>query len=386
MNTYEENPRKYKLIATVTFGLEAIVKRELLALGFEDLEVRDRKISFTGTARDIARCNTWLRTAERVYLEVASFKATSFEELFQKTKAIPWQDYLPADAEFPVQGDSYRSKLFSISDSQAIVKKAVVESLKEHYGVEWFPETGARYKLEVRLIDDIATITMDTSGAGLHKRGYRDRAGDAPLKETLASAMVQLSYWKPPRTLYDPFCGSGTICVEAAMWAKNIAPGLDRDFDSMFWPFVGDSIYREVRKEAFQAIKSDVKLHILGSDIDKRSILRARDNAANIGLSEDIQFFMKDMRDVDLHNDFGVVITNPPYGERIGEIKAVEQLYRDFGEKMLPLDTWSVYVLTSYGSFEKLYKKNADRKRKLYNGRLKVDYYQFYGPKPGSRD
>ncbi len=374
--------KKYNLIATATFGLEAVLKRELLALGFENLKVSDRKVEFTGTAEDIARCNTWLRTAERVYIELTRFEALTFEELFERTKVFPWSELLPRDAEFPVQGRSHRSKLFSISDCQSIVKKAIVESLKDSYGMEWFPENGPRYKLEIQMLDDIATITLDTSGDGLHKRGYRNRAGDAPLKETLASAMVQLSYWRADRTLYDPFCGSGTIAIEAAMLAKNIAPGLDRAFDSAEWNLVGKERYRSVRIEAMKSIRHDIKLDILGSDIDKRSILRARDNAANIGISEDIQFFMKDMREVDLRNEYGVIITNPPYGERMGERQEVEALYRDLGKKMIPLDTWSIYVLTSHEGFEKYYGTKANRKRKLFNGRLKVDYYQYYGPKP----
>ncbi|MDO5718283.1 MAG: class I SAM-dependent RNA methyltransferase [Tissierellia bacterium] len=375
----------YDIIATVNFGLEAVVKRELLALGFDNLRVSDRKIEFKGNAEDIARCNIWLRSAERVYIKLTEFEALSFEELFEKTKAFNWPDLLPKDAEFPVQGRSYNSKLFSISDSQSIVKKAIVESLKEKYDTDWFSEDGPRYKLEIQILNDMASITLDTSGAGLHKRGYRDRAGDAPLKETLAAAMISLSFWRPERVLYDPFCGSGTIAIEAAMMAKNIAPGLDRDFDSMHWDIVGKDIYKSVKSEAMKMIDHDLKLQILGSDIDKRSILRARDNAANIGLSDDIQFFMKDMRDVDLLNNYGVVIANPPYGDRMGDIDSIKRLYRDFGKKFKELDTWSIYVLTSFEDFEKLYGRVADRKRKLYNAKLKVDYYQFYGPRPDYR-
>ncbi len=380
-NIFCENNR-YNLIATVNFGLEAVVKRELLKLGFENLKVFDRRIEFTGTVEDIARCNVWLRSAERVYVKLAEFDALTFEELFDKTKALPWADLLPVDAEFPVQGRTHNSKLFSISDSQSIVKKAIVEKLKESYDVEWFTEKGPRYKLEIQMLNDKAIITLDTSGDGLHKRGYRDRAGDAPLKETLAAAMIQLSFWNPDRVLYDPFCGSGTIPIEAAMIGRNIAPGLDRDFDSMHWDFVGEEVYKNVKQEALSVIDYDIRLEILGSDIDKRSILRSRDNAANIGLSDDIQFFMKDMRDVDLTNDYGVVITNPPYGERMGEIEEIKSLYTDLGSKFKELDTWSVYVLTAFEAFERFYGKKADRKRKLYNAKLKVDYYQFYGPRP----
>lgn len=376
---------KYNLIATTTFGLEAVVKRELQALDYEDLVVSDGAVAFSGTKEDIARANLWLRCAERVLIKVHEFPATTFEELFQGTKALSWSSMLPVDAKFPVEGRSHKSKLFSISDSQAIVKKAIVESLKEDYQVDWFPETGALYRLEISLLNDIATITLDTSGEGLHKRGYRERAGDAPIKETLAAAMVQLSYWNPKRTLYDPFCGSGTILIEAAMIGKNIAPGLDRDFASSRWSIVGEDVYKVARREAMAQIDHDVKLHLLGSDTDKRSILRARDNSAVIGVDEDIQFFMKDMREVDLHNDYGVIITNPPYARRMGEQSDVEGLYRDFGEKMVAFDTWSVYVITNHENFEHLYGKKANRKRKLYNGGMKVDYYQFYGPSPGTK-
>lgn len=382
MITKFDNNNVYNLIATVNFGLEAVVKRELIKLGFEDLKVSDRKIEFSGTAEDIARCNIWLRSAERVYIKLAEFEALTFEELFDKTKALPWADLLPVDAEFPVQGRTHKSKLFSISDSQSIVKKAIVEKLKESYDVEWFSEKGPRYKLEIQMLNDMAIITLDTSGDGLHKRGYRNRAGDAPLKETIAAAMIQLTYWNPDRVLYDPFCGSGTIPIEAAMIGRNIAPGLDRDFDSVHWSIVGEEVYKSVKQDAMSVIDNDIRLEILGSDIDKRSILRARDNAANIGLSDDIQFFMKDMRDVDLTNDYGVVITNPPYGERMGEIEEIKKLYRDLGTKFKELDTWSIYVITAFEQFEKYYGKKADRKRKLYNAKLKVDFYQFYGPRP----
>ena len=314
----------FNIIATTTFGLESIVKREIQDLGYEITNVTDGKVETKGTEEDIAILNINLRCAERVLIKVGEFKALTFDELFEKTKALPWEDIIPVDGEFPVDGKSIKSKLFSISDSQAIVKKAIVEKLKTIYKVDWFEENGAKYKVEVSLLKDIATLTIDTSGEGLHKRGYRDRAGDAPLKETLAAAMIKLSYWNPERTLYDPFCGSGTILIEAAMIGKNIAPGIDRSFVSQDWNIIGKDIYKKHRKIALGKINHDIKLHLLGSDIDKRSILRARDNAENIGVNEDIAFFMKDMRDVDLRNEFGVVITNPPYGERMGEIKEIE--------------------------------------------------------------
>ena len=370
------------LIATTTFGLEAVAKRELIALGYKDITLENGKVKFKGTPEDIVKANIWLRTAERVLIQVGEFKAITFDELFEKTKDLPWEDYIPEDANFIIDGKSINSKLFSISDCQKIVEKAIVERLKTKYPVEWFKKSGARHRIEVSLLKDIATLTIDSSGEGLHKRGYRDRAGDAPIKETLAAAMVYLSFWNKDRVLLDPFCGSGTILIEAGMIGRNIAPGLDRSFDAENFHFIDKDIWKNMRAEALKSIKQDVKLELLGADIDKRSILRARDNAAKLGLEDDIAFFMKDMRDIDLLDNYGVVITNPPYGERMGEKKEAELLYKDFGKKFRELETWSIYVITSNEGFEKLYGKKADKKRKLYNGRIKVDYYQFYGPRP----
>lgn len=370
------------LIATTTFGLEAVAKRELIALGYKDITLENGKVKFKGTPEDIVKANIWLRTAERVLIQVGEFKAITFDELFEKTKDLPWEDYIPEDANFIIDGKSINSKLFSISDCQKIVEKAIVERLKTKYPVEWFKKSGARHRIEVSLLKDIATLTIDSSGEGLHKRGYRDRAGDAPIKETLAAAMVYLSFWNKDRVLLDPFCGSGTILIEAGMIGRNIAPGLDRSFDAENFYFIDKDIWKNARAEALKSIKQDVKLELLGADIDKRSILRARDNAAKVGLEDDIAFFMKDMRDIDLLDNYGVVITNPPYGERMGEKKEAELLYKDFGKKFRELETWSIYTITSNEDFEKLYGKKADKKRKLYNGRIKVDYYQYYGPRP----
>ena len=374
--------RDIDLIATTTFGLEAVAKRELEALGFEDMKVENGRIDFKGSIEDIVRTNLWLRTVDRVLIKLAEFKAMSFEELFQGTKAVNWAGWIPENGAFIVEGKSLNSKLYSISDSQSIVEKAIVEKLKETYPIDWFSKSGERYRIEVSILKDIATITLDTSGDGLHKRGYRDRAGDAPIKETLAAAMIMLSYWNKDRVLLDPFCGSGTILIEAAMIGRNMAPGLDRTFDAEKWEKIPAEVWSNERVKARGAIDFSSQLKLLGSDTDKRSILRARDNAANLGLEDDIAFFMKDMRDVDLNEDYGVVITNPPYGERMGEKEEVRKLYTDFGSKFRPLKTWSVYVITSNEEFESLYGKKADRKRKLYNGRIKVDYYQFYGPRP----
>lgn len=374
--------KNIELIATTTFGLEAIAKRELEALGYKDMKVENGKVTFAGTEKDIAKANIWLRTAERVLVKVGEFKAFSFDELFEKTKALPWDEWLEEDANFVVEGKSINSKLYSISDCQRIVEKAVVEKLKTKYDVDWFEKTGANYTIQVALLKDVATLTIDTSGVGLHKRGYRDRAGDAPIKETLAAAMVLLSFWNKNRTLYDPFCGSGTIPIEAAMIGRNIAPGLDRDFAAQDWGRVGEKFFKDAKRDAMKEIDNESELHILGSDTDKRSMLRARDNAANLGLEDDIEFFMKDMRDVDLRDEYGVVITNPPYGERMGEIEEINELYKDFGAKFKELETWSVYAITSSKSFESLYGRKADRRRKLYNGKIETTYYQYYGPRP----
>ena len=371
-----------QLIATATFGLEAIVKRELLNLGYKDLKVENGKVTFKATERDIPIVNLWLRSADRVLLKMGEFKATSFEELFQKTKALPWDEWITEDGEFTVEGKSVDSKLFSISDSQAIVKKAVVERMKTKYNREWFEETGAKFTIEVSLLKDVATLTIDTSGIGLHKRGYRLNSVEAPLKETLAAALIQLSYWNKDRLLVDPFCGSGTIPIEAAMIGKNIAPGLNRNFASEGWPRVKKEYWNEARKKAWDVMDKDSKLNIIASDIDKRAINIARENAESLFLEEDILFMHKDFRDLDIREDYGVIICNPPYGERIGRKNQISKLYRDMGSIFRNLDTYSIYVLTSHEEFETLYGKNADRRRKLYNGRIKVDYYQYQGPRP----
>ncbi len=373
---------KIELIATSTFGLEAVVKRELINLGYEDLMVENGKITFKATEKDIPKANLWLRTADRVLLKVGEFKALTFEELFEKTKALPWDEWITEDGEFTVEGKSVDSKLFSISDCQAIVKKAVVEKLKTKYNTEWFEETGAKFKIQVSLLKDIATLTIDTSGDALHKRGYRDRSVEAPLKETLAAALIQLSFWNKDRLLLDPFCGSGTIPIEAAMIGKNIAPGLDRNFASEEWPRVKKEYWSEARREAFKSMKSNIKLNIMGFDINRHAIDIARENAANFGLEDDITFYVKDMRNIELKNEYGVVVCNPPYGERIGEKKEIALLYKDLGNKFIQLDNWSVYVITSEEDFERYYGKKADKKRKLFNGRIKVDYYQYYGHRP----
>ncbi|WIV13022.1 class I SAM-dependent RNA methyltransferase [Proteiniborus sp. MB09-C3] len=371
-----------QLIATSTFGLEAVVKREVEKLGYKDITVENGKVTFSCDESGIPKANLWLRTADRVLLKLGEFKALSFEELFQGTKALPWDEWITEDGEFTVTGKSVNSKLFSVSDCQAIVKKAVVEKLKEKYKTEWFKEDGPKFTIQVSILKDIATLTIDTSGEGLHKRGYRVENVEAPIKETLAAASVSLSYWNSGRILLDPFCGSGTIPIEAAMIGKNIAPGLQRSFASEEWPRIGEALWKEARKEAFKAINQDLDMKIYASDINPKAIEAARENAYEAGVDECITFEVKDMSKVNIRDDYGVIVCNPPYGERLGEKSEAEELYREMGKVFKKLDTWSVYVITSNEDFEKLYGKKADKKRKLFNGRIKVDYYQYYGPRP----
>ena len=373
--------KNIKLIATTNMGLEAVTKRELLDLGYEDLEVSDGKIKISCQLKDIAILNLRLRTAERVLLLIDSFRAETFEELFDKVFEIRWWDYIAEDDQFIIQGRSRKSKLFSISDCQRITEKAIIEKLKMKYKVSWFEKSGPRVKIEVSLLNDIAEITMDTSGEGLHKRGYREVNYKAPLSETIAASLVKLTFWNKDRILADPFCGSGTIPIEAGMIEKNIAPGLMRDFDFVKFKFFDEDIFKEEKKKCYSEINYDEKLEILASDVSHKAIQIAKANAEILGLDEDISFFQKDIRDLDLPDDYGVIITNPPYGERIGK-EDVDELNKELGELARSLKTWSYYIITANENFEKNFGKKADRNRKLYNGRLKTYYYQYYGPKP----
>ena len=370
-----------KLIATTNMGLEAVTKRELQDLGYKDLEVSDGKIEISCQLKDIAILNLRLRTAERVLLLIDSFRAETFEELFDKVFEIRWWDYIAEEDQFIIQGRSRKSKLFSISDCQRITEKAIIEKLKMKYKVSWFEKSGPRVKIEVSLLNDIAEITMDTSGDGLHKRGYREVNYKAPLSETIAASLVKLTFWNKDRILADPFCGSGTIPIEAAMIEKNIAPGLMRDFDFVNFKFFDEEIFKEEKKKCYSEIKYDEKLEVLASDVSHKAIQIARSNAEILGLDEDISFFQKDIRDLDLPDDYGIIITNPPYGERIGK-EDVDQLNKELGELARSLKTWSYYIITANENFEKNFGKKSDRNRKLYNGRLKTYYYQYYGPKP----
>jgi len=371
-----------QLIATTTFGLEAVVKHEVTQLGYDISYVENGKVVFNADELAICRSNLWLRSAERVRLIIGEFKATSFEELFENTKALPWSEWIPEDAQFPVEGKSVKSKLYSVPDCQAIVKKAVVESLKKTYKNQWFEETGAMFKIEVALLKDVATLTIDTSGAGLHKRGYRPLISGAPLKETMAAAMIQLSRWKPDRVLIDPFCGSGTIPIEAALIGKNIAPGINRNFASDEWPRVSKKLWSEARKEAHDLANYDQQLKIIGTDIDERMINIARKNAYEATVDTDIHFQTQPFNQIQSKKKYGYTIFNPPYGERLGDADEIKKLYREMGQVLKKLDTWSHYILTSYEDFEIDFGRKADKNRKLYNGNIKTYFYQYFGPRP----
>jgi putative N6-adenine-specific DNA methylase len=371
-----------ELIATATFGLEAVVAREVKSLGYGDAKTENARISFHADLNAIPRGNLWLRSADRILIKVGEFEALTYDQLFEGTKALPWDEWLGIDACFPVEGKSVRSKLFSVPDCQSIVKKAIVEKLKQRHHCQWFAETGPTYKIEIALLKDRATLTIDTSGPGLHKRGYRKLAVPAPLKETLAAAMVGLSYWDPGRLLVDPFCGSGTIPIEAALIGLNVAPGLRREFSAEKWPQIPGALWREARQEAQELIKQNLKLQIVGTDIDDDAIGIARYHLNLAGLEGRVHFQQTPLDQLRNSHKYGCVICNPPYGERLGEQAEVEQIYRQMRQVFEPLDTWSFYVLTACADFERIYGKKADRRRKLYNGRLECQYFQYYGPRP----
>jgi putative N6-adenine-specific DNA methylase len=376
-----EKLMNYELIATSTFGLESIVAKELKQLGYEELKVENGRVSFSGDEYDIAICNTWLRTADRVLIKMAEFKAVTFEELFQGTRSVEWGELIPRNGKMHVIGKSVKSTLFSVPDCQSIVKKAVVESMKKTYNTDWFEEDGPVYKIEIGLLKDIATLTIDTSGAGLHKRGYRELAGEAPMKETLAAALVLLSNWEPSRVLADPFCGSGTIAIEAALIGRNIAPGLNRSFVCETWPTMDKSIWEEIRSYAKSKINNE-EFKILASDINGRVFQTARDNASKAGVYDNINFQKMPAQNFSSRKKYGVIITNPPYGERIGEMKEVEELYKFLGDLYRGLDSWSFFVITTHPQFQKLFGQHADKNRKLYNGRLLAYYYQYINNPP----
>ena len=371
---------RLELIATATFGLEAVVKREIEQLGYRILKTEDGKVTYMGDERAIVRSNLWLRSADRVLLKMAEFEAREFEELFQRTKALDWEQLVPLDGKFTVTGTSVKSRLHSVPACQKIVKKAIVEKLKEFYDVETFPETGAQYTVKVTILKDRVTLTIDTSGAGLHKRGYRQADVAAPIKETLAAALVQLSFWKAGRILVDPCCGSGTIPIEAAMIGRNIAPGLNRSFACEEWELIEKDIWREEKKAAFQAIDYNAELEIYGYDINGRAVRAAMENAQEAGVDDCIAFRRQDVAKLEPTGENGIIIVNPPYGERIGEEAQIKEIYKALGGFLKDYPDWSLFMITTDKEAEgRVAGRKADRRRKLYNGRLEACYYQFHG-------
>jgi len=374
---------KIELVAPCNFAVEAILSREIKSLGYEITKVEDGRVSYIADEEGICRSNLWLRTAERVLVKIDEFEALSFEELFEKTKRLQWHRWIPKDAEFPVaKASSIKSKLFSTSDIQSIVKKAVVESLKTKYKQQWFEETGERYPIHVFFNRDKASLYLDTSGLSLHKRGYRELSNAAPIKETLAAAMVLLTPWKADRAFIDPLCGSGTIPIEAAMIGLNLAPGRGRSFVSDNWRWIGRKLWNGAKEEARSLERCDDALNIQGYDIDESALKVARINAKKAGLEDKLHFQKRDISELSSKEKYGFIVTNPPYGERLSDIKSVEGLYNEMGKVFSRLETWSFYIITSHEGFERFFGRRADKKRKLYNGMMKTDLYQFFGPKP----
>lgn len=375
---------KMEWIAPCHFGLEAVLKREINSLGYEITQVEDGRVTFAGGADAVCRANIFLRTAERILLKVGSFRAETFEELFDRTKEIPWEDYIPEDGKFWVaKAASVKSRLYSSSDIQSIMKKAMVERMKSRYHIQWFSESGASYPVRVFLMKDIVTVGIDTTGASLHKRGYRPVAGKAPIAENLAAALIMLTPWRKDRILVDPFCGSGTIPIEAAMMAANIAPGMNRSFTAEEWQgLIPKKYWYDAVNEAHDMIDDEIETDIQGYDADDEVIRTARKNARSAGVEHLIHFQTREVKDLHHPKKYGFVITNPPYGERLEEKETLPGIYREFGEAFRRLDDWSAYMITSYDEAERYFGRKADRNRKIYNGMIRTYFYQFSGAKP----
>jgi len=369
------------LIATAAFGLESVVKKQVQDLGYTQITGQDGRVEFTpdNLHEAIVRANLWLRSSARVQIKFAEFTAATYDDLFDQTKNLPWEEWIPVDGKFTVTGKSVRSTLFSVPDIQSIAKKAVVERLKQKYKVNWFAESGAEYTIQVALLKDVVTLTIDTTGVGnsLHKRGYREKANEAPMRETMAAALLSLARYTGRKTFLDPCCGSGTIPIEAALIAKNIAPGLSRSFACESWHQIPQKLWKDARAAAYAAIKTDFQPEIYASDIDPACIALAKANAEIAGVDDCITFELRAVKDTILPAETGIAVINPPYGERLGKIKEVEQLYRELGEVFNPTK-WNVYVITPDEFFEQAYKKKARAKRKLFNGMIKTDYYQYF--------
>lgn len=379
--------QEMEFIAPCHFGLEAVLKREITDLGYEIVSVEDGRVTFKGGAEALVRANIFIRTAERIMLKVGSFRAVTFDELFEGTKALPWEEMIPKDGKFWVtKATTNKSKLFSGSDIQSIVKKAIVDRLKGIYHINWFEENGAEYPIRVFILKDMVTIALDTSGVSLHKRGYRQLVGKAPISETLAAALIMLTPWNKDRILVDPFCGSGTFPIEAAMIGANIAPGMNREFTAENWKnIVPKKVWYEAVTEAEDAILRDVKMNIQGYDLDSGIVKCAMQNAREAGVDEHIHFQQRDMRDLSSPKKYGFIITNPPYGERLEDKADLPKLYKDIGATFDKLDTWSKFIITSYEDAEKYLGRKATKNRKIYNGMIKSYFYQYMGPKPPRR-
>jgi len=374
--------KKITLIAITKFGLEMLVKQEVQALGFEITAVSDGRVEFAAALNDIPTANLWLRCADRVLLKIGEFQATTFDDLFEQTKALPWETFITQDGKFTALAKTYKSQLQSGRSCQGIVKKAVVERLKTHYETDWFAETGPSFTIQVALLKDVATLTLDTSGVGLHRRGYRADAGKAPLKETLAAALVKLSFWHKEQLLIDPMCGSGTILIEAAQIARNIAPGLQRTFASEEWPVINPQAWEEARNSAEEAADHDIELQLFGYDINPAEIATAIQNAEKAGVGNDIIFAQKDVKDLWIDQQHGILISNPPYGIRLSEYREINTVYIALNKMFRKKWGWSVYILTADEKFPDYFKRaRPNRVRKLTNGNIKVNYYQFYGEK-----
>lgn len=378
---------KFELMAPCHFGLEAVLKKEIYDLGYEILQVEDGRITFEGDAEAVCRGNIFLRTTERVLLKVGKFYAETFEDLFQGIKALPWERYIPVNGKFWVtKASSVKSKLFSSRDIQSVVKKAMVERLKREYHTDWFAEDGPSYPVRIFLYKDEVTVTLDTSGESLHKRGYRYLCGKAPLTETLAAALILLTPWNRDRILVDPMCGSGTFPIEAAMIAANIAPGMQRHFLSETWEnLIEKDLWKACFSEAREMVNTDISVDIQGYDVDGEIVKAARENAKRAGVEQLIHFQQRAVCDLHHPKKYGFIITNPPYGERMEEKKALPALYRQIGQAYQGLDSWSLYVITSYEDAERQIGRKADKNRKIYNGMMKTYFYQFLGPKPPKR-
>lgn len=379
--------RKFELIVPCHFGLEAPLKREITELGYEITSVEDGRVTFFGDEEAVCRANIFLRTAERVLIKIGSFHAETFEELFQGTKSLPWEEYIPADGRFWVtKAASVKSKLFSPSDIQSIMKKAMVDRLKSIYHINWFEENGDSFPVRVFLYKDQVTVGLDTTGESLHKRGYRKLAAKAPIAENLAAALLMLTPWHKDRILVDPFCGSGTFPIEAAMMAANMAPGANRSFISENWThIIGKKNWYDTLDEANELVNLNIETDIQGYDIDESMVAAARENAKLAGVEKLIHFQRRDVAQLSHPKKYGFLVTNPPYGERLQDKEAMPALYRTIGERFAALDAWSMYLITSYEGAEHDIGRRADKNRKIYNGMMKTYFYQFLGPKPAKR-